>query len=364
MRKKDRGKIFVTKTLLPDKKEFSSLLKTIWENNWITNHGPLANRLEKKLKAHLRVPNLCLVSNGTVALEIAIKALNLKGEIITTPFSYAATTSSIVWTDCKPRFADIDRNSLNIDPLKIEKLITRKTSAILATHVYGNPCDVRKINTIAKKHGLKVIYDAAHCFGVKYMGKSILNYGDVSTMSFHATKLFHTAEGGALVCRNSSLFHKIMYSRNFGHRGEESFWGLGINGKNSELHAAVGLGVIKTVKQQIKLRKAISELYDKLLEDPGIRKPQIAKGTDYNYAYYPVIFRSEAELLAVRKELNRENIYPRRYFYPSLNTLNYVKYESCPVAENISKTVMCLPLYPDLKIKDIKTICRIINKNL
>ena len=359
MKQRRTKKIFVTKTTLPDLSEYSKLLKKIWKNNWITNHGPLANELEKRLKQYLEVQNLFFVANGTVALEIAIKALNLKGEIITTPFSYVATTSSIVWTNCKPIFVDIDKNSLNIDPLKIEKAITKKTSAILATHVYGNPCDVKQISFIAKKYGLKVIYDAAHCFNVKYNGKSILNFGDISTMSFHATKLFHTAEGGAVVTKSKSLSHKIAYTRNFGHNGEESFWGLGINGKNSELHAAIGLGMLKILKDQIKKRKAVSEIYNMLLEGSGIRTQKLMEGIEYNYAYYPVIFKSEAVLIAVKKALNRQNIFPRRYFYPVLNKLNYVEYIKCPVAESISKRVLCLPLFPGLTKKEIYKIVRI-----
>lgn len=354
------GKIYVTKTVLPDIKEYLGYLKTIWDNNWITNHGPLSKKLEKDLKKFLKVPNLALVSNGTVALEIAIKALQLKGEIITTPFSYVATTSSIVWADCTPKFSDIDGETLNIDPAEIEKEITRKTTAILATHVYGNPCNVNEIKKIAKKHGLKVIYDASHCFGVGYKGKSILAYGDVSTLSFHATKLFHTAEGGALVTGSNSLNHKIEYSRNFGHNGEEAFWGLGINGKNSELHSAMGLCMLKKVKDGISLRKKLFRLYNDELADTPLRRQKIEPGTEYNYSYYPVIFRSEKELLRARKALNKEGIYPRRYFYPTLNKLNYIKYEPCPIAEETSKAIMCLPMYPELNRNVVDKICRII----
>jgi dTDP-4-amino-4,6-dideoxygalactose transaminase len=359
-----KNKILVTKTTLPGFKKYSEYLETIWKNNWITNHGPLANELERRLRKYLGVPDLYFVSNGTVALEIAIKALKLKGEIITTPFSYVATTSSIVWTDCEPKFADINNETFNIDPEKIEKAVTKRTTAILATHVYGNPCSAEKINAIAKRHKLKVIYDAAHSFGVKYLGKSILNYGDVSTLSFHATKLFHTAEGGAVVTGSKDLAHKIAYSRNFGHNGEEAFWGLGINGKNSELHAAIGLSLLDSVKGFIKDRKKLSKLYDSLLINTGLQRQVILPGTEYNYSYYPVVFPKENILIKVRRKLNESGIFPRRYFYPPLNKLNYVKYMNCPAAESISKRVLCLPLYTGLEISSIEKICKIIIKNL
>jgi dTDP-4-amino-4,6-dideoxygalactose transaminase len=339
--RKTGEKIFVTKTTLPPLKEYKKYLGIIWKNNWITNHGPLTLELEKKLKKILGVKHLFFVSNGTVALEIAIKALGIGGEILTTPFSYVATTSSIIWTNCKAKFVDIDKRTLNINPALIEKAITSRTKAILATHVYGNPCDVEKINTIARKYKLKVIYDAAHCFGVRYKNTSILNYGNISTISFHATKLFHSAEGGAVITNNDSLAHKISYMRNFGHNGQEKFWGLGINGKNSELHAAMGLCLLPFVKQNINKRKIISEMYGRLLSGLDLRRPELRKNTDYNYSYYPVLFNSEDELLSVRDSLNSNNIFPRRYFYPALSNLNYVQ-----------------------KSRDIKRICSIIKNTL
>ena len=230
--------------------------------------------------------------------------------------------------------------------------------------MYGNPCDVEKISKIAKKHGLKVIYDAAHAFGVKYKGKELVNFGDISTLSFHATKLFHTAEGGAVITQIKKTADRIAYSRNFGHKGQEDFWGLGINGKNSELHAAIGLCMLVSVKKHIKSRKVISELYNKHLKGTGLKTQQISKNTEYNYAYYPVIFRSEKQLLAVRKALNSEKIYPRRYFYPALNNLNYVEYRKCPVAEDIAGRILCLPLFPGLPVRSVTRICRIIKDNV
>ena len=219
--------INVTQTFLPPLEEYTKYLEKIWDSKWLTNRGVLIKELERNLKDFLGVENLLMVNNGTIALQIAIKALELKGEIITTPFSYVATVSSIVWENCQPVFVDIDEDYLTIDETKIEEAITEKTSAILATHVYGNPCNVEAIQKIAERYNLKVIYDAAHCFGVKYKGESILNWGDISTLSFHATKVFHTGEGGAVICNNEELAHKIFYSHNFGHNGSEEFFGLG-----------------------------------------------------------------------------------------------------------------------------------------
>lgn len=357
-----RTKINVTKTFLPDIQEYISLIEPVWKTRHISNHGKLVLELEKKLKKYLGVKHLFYVNNGTIALQIAIKALELKGDIITTPFSYVATTSSIVWENCNPVFADIDPETLCIDPENISRAITKKTTGILATHVYGHPCDVKAIQKIAKARKLKVIYDAAHAFGVKYKGTSLLNYGDISTLSFHATKLFHTAEGGAIITNDDKLAHKISYLRNFGHNGPEAFWGIGINGKSSELHAGLGLSLLPYVKKLIAARKAASQKYDELLAGLPLTKPALPEGTQYNYSYYPVLFSSEAKLREVQKKLNAASIFPRRYFYPSLNTLNYVSKQKMPIAESISKRIICLPLYHDLSTKDIQLITRIIRK--
>lgn len=344
--------------------DYVKYLKKIWSAGWITNHGPLVSELEKKLKNYFGVKYLFFVSNGTVALEIALKALNITGEVITTPFSYVATTSSIAWMNCTPVFADIDPGTLCVNTDQIKKAITKRTQAILATHVYGNPCDVKEIEHIAKKNKLKVIYDSSHCFGVNYKGKSILKYGDLSTLSFHATKLFHTAEGGAVVTDNDELAHRISYMRNFGHKGQEDFWGLGINGKNSELHAALGLSVLPKIRMIINQRKKVSGYYDKFLAGSGLRRPETSDNVDYNYSYYPVIFNSEKQLLKVRKALNKQNIFPRRYFYPSLNKLSYVNKSSFPVTEDISQKILCLPLYYALDKEDVKRITGTIRLNL
>ncbi len=339
-------------------------LKGIWDRGQLTNNGPLVLELEEKLRMFLNVKHLYFLSNGTVALQIAIKALNLKGEIITTPFSYVATTSSIVWENCEPIFVDIEPDSLTIDPNLIEDKITENTSAILATHVYGNPCDVLAIQKIANAHNLKVIYDAAHAFGVKYKGSSILEYGDFSTLSFHATKLFHTVEGGAIVTNNPDLAHKASYLRNFGHNGQEEFFGLGINGKNSEFHAAMGLCLLPMVKDIISCRKKISEKYDELLKDMPIVKQKIREHTEYNYAYYPIFFENEESLLRVRANLNKNGIFPRRYFYPSLSKLPYVSNQYVPISEDVSRRVLCLPLFPGLEDDKISEIAYIIRKSL
>ena len=257
----------VTKPFLPPAEEYEAYLKGIWKRNWLTNMGPLASQLEMELKDFLEVSHLLFVTNGTIALQMAIKALNLSGEIITTPFSFVATTSSIVWENCTPIFVDIEPSTLNIDAEKIESAITEKTSAILATHVYGNPCDVEKIEKIAKKHNLKVIYDGAHAFGVKINGKSIFEYGDISTCSLHATKLYHSIEGGLLITKDPILLKKLAYIRNFGFDGPVNFAELGINGKNSEFHAAMGLANLKYIEHIHKKRKEITKRYDEKLKN-------------------------------------------------------------------------------------------------
>lgn len=352
--------INVTKPFLPPRDDYDKYLNGIWQRNWITNHGPLVNELELRLKEYLKVPHLLFLSNGTVALQIAIKALELKGEIITTPFSYVATTSSIVWEGCKPVFVDIDAQSFNIDPQKIEAAITPNTTAILATHVFGNPCDVEAIEVIAQKNGLHVIYDAAHCFGTNYKGKSIFNYGTVSTTSFHATKLFHTGEGGAVFTQQPALLKKMAYLRNFGHETPVEYAMMGINGKNSELHAALGLSVLPYMPSILHRRKELSKYYDTILNNLRIRKQSILPGTDYNFSYYPILFETEDMLIRSVQALNKYQVYPRRYFYPSLDTLNYVPAQHCPVSRDIASRILCLPLYHDLSFEELDMIARIL----
>lgn len=354
----------VTKSFLPPIEEYCHYLQKIWESNQLTNNGAMVQELEAKLKAYLGVKHLFFVSNGTIALQIAIKALDLHDEVITTPFSYVATTSSLVWEGCQPVFVDIDPNTLCIDPDLIEAAITPRTTAILATHVYGIPCDVEKIQSIAEGHQLKVIYDAAHTFGVKYLGRSLVSYGDISTLSFHATKLFHTVEGGAIITDDDELAHRISYMRNFGHNGQEAFWGIGVNGKNSEFHAAMGLCNLSHLQEIITSRQQIFAWYDELIKDSGLTRPALPEKTEYNYAYHPVIFPSEEKLIMAKNLLNQEDIFPRRYFFPCLNSLPYVAQSQFPVAENVSPRVLCLPLYPDLEFESVRNIVRIIGECL
>lgn len=356
-------KINVTETFLPPKEEYFKLVESLWESKWLTNRGELVVRLENDLQAYLQTAaRPLLINNGTVALQIPIKALDIQGEIITTPFSYVATTASIVWENCTPVFVDIHPEHLTIDETLIEAAITEHTSAILAVHVYGIPCAVEQIEAIARKHQLHVIYDAAHCFGVQYKGRSIFDYGDINTCSFHATKLFHTGEGGALFCNRPELYDRLYYHHNFGHNGPEEFHGLGINAKMNELNAAMGLAVLPYMGNNIEKRRQVAELYDKELNWDRLRKPKIREGTTYNYAYYPVIFSTEEALLKAQKNLSSKDIFPRRYFFPSLNTLPYVRPQSMPVAEDISRKILCLPMHADLLEADIIRITEIINR--
>ncbi len=352
--------INVTKPFLPPISEYNEYLKGIWERNWLTNNGPLVNELELKLKEYLRLDHLLYMTNGTIAIQIAIKALKLTSEIITTPFSYIATTSSVIWEGCTPVFADIDQDTLNIDPKSIEERITSKTSAILATHVYGNPCNIELIDELAKKHNLKVIYDAAHAFGVKYKGRSIFEYGDIATTSFHATKIFHTVEGGAVISKDPELIRIMSKMRNFGHSGPESFELVGINGKNSEFHSAMGLVNLTYIDRIIASRKEQALHYNKTLATLNVKKPFILEDTEWNYSYYPIIFETEALLLKCMKELNDNWIFPRRYFYPSLSNLEFVSKYDTPICNDICKRVLCLPMFYTLSIEEIDFISRIL----
>lgn len=354
--------INVTKSYLPNKEEYHKYLDKIWENHHLTNHGPLVLELEEKLKKRFGVKHFFFVNNGTIALQIALKAIGAKHEVITTPFSYVATTSSILWENGKPLFADIDPLTYTIDVNKVEELAKKGIKYLVATHVYGNPCDVIKLEEISKKYGLKIIYDAAHAFDITYQNTSILNYGDISTLSFHATKLFHTIEGGAIVTNNDELAHKIAYMRNFGHNGPEQFWGVGINGKSSEFNAAMGLCVLPKMEQIIAERKAIDNIYRTTLDIKHIQLLNIRPNTNYNYAYFPILLHSEEILLKVVEKLKIENIIPRRYFYPSLNKLPYLSYQSCEVAEDISRRILCIPQYAGLLENEAKLISTIINR--
>jgi dTDP-4-amino-4,6-dideoxygalactose transaminase len=354
-------KINVTKTFLPPVEEYHEQVQRAWDNQWLTNRGALVLELEEKLKKYLAVSNIIIATNGTIPLQIALKLLGNGGEIITTPFSYVATTAAIVWENCTPVFVDIHPEYLTIDETKIEAAITDKTTAILATHVFGNPCQVEVIEAIAKKHYLKVIYDAAHCFGVTFKDKSIFDYGDISTCSFHATKLFHTGEGGAMFTNDSDLLHQLFYSHNFGHNGPLDFHGLGINGKISELQAAMGLAVFPYMETILAERKKVIDYYNENLDFSKLRALKIRENTNWNYSYYPVVFENEEQLLRVEKELNYNQIFPRRYFFPSLNTIDYTNGVSMPISESIASRILCLPLYVGLSVLELREICFFIN---
>lgn len=351
----------VTKPFLPPIEEYQTYIKGIWQRDWLTNMGPLANQLELDLKDYLKISHLLFVTNGTIALQMAIKSLDLTGEIITTPFSFVATTSSIVWEGCSPVFVDIDEKTLNIDVNKIENAVTKKTTAILATHVYGNPCEIDAIESIAKKYGLKVIYDGAHAFNVCFKNRSVFEFGDISICSLHATKLYHSVEGGLIITKDAVLLKKMAYIRNFGFDGPEAFAQLGINGKNSEFHAAMGLANLRYVDSIIQKRKELTEYYFAKLKNVSCYVPEWNKYASKNYAYFPIIFDSVELLKKVTKILSMHEIGTRRYFYPSLaSALPYLPYSKMPVTEDVSKRVLCLPLYNELSSEEIDLITRLI----
>lgn len=354
--------INVTKTFFPPLEEYHAQLQRVWDNQWLTNRGALVQELETKLADYLTLQEskMIIMNNGTIPIQIALKLLAKGGEVITTPFSYVATTAAIVWENCTPVFVDIHPEYLTIDETKIEAAITDRTTCILATHVFGNPCNIEAIEAISKKHGLKVIYDAAHCFGVTYQGKSIFEYGDISTCSFHATKLFHTGEGGALFTKDPDLFHQCFYSHNFGHDGPLAFHGLGINGKISELQAAMGLSVLPHMQEILNGRQNAVNYYNKNLDWNKLKKMHLRDDTVWNYSYYPVLFESEAALLLVQKKLNEAQIFPRRYFYPSLNTLSFVNGLSEEVSESVASRVLCLPLYKEIGKVELQQIIELI----
>lgn len=352
----------VTKPFMPSLTAFQSYVNSIWSRQWLTNHGPLVSEFEMELKKHLDLSNFLFVTNGTIALQLAIKALDLNGEIITTPFSFVATTSSIVWQGCTPIFVDVDKDTLNIDAAKIEAAITPNTVAILATHVFGNPCDIDAIEDIANRYGLKVIYDAAHCFGVKYKGKSIFSYGDISVTSFHATKLFHTVEGGGVFTKSELLLKKINYMRNFGYSGTDTFSEIGTNAKNCEFHAAMGLCNLKHIEQILRRRKELYDFYKSNLQFFDLQFQVISPNTDFNHAYFPVIFETEEAMLNCKLQLEKIQIFCRRYFYPSLSALPYINAIDMPICDSIAKRIMCLPMYHTLNHLERNLIVEIIIK--
>lgn len=351
----------VTKPFFPPIEDYQKQVQRIWDNQWLTNNGKLYKELSQKLQDNLGVNQIIPMTNGTLPIQIALNAFANQGEVITTPFSYVATTSTIFWEKCTPVFVDIHPEYLTIDETKIEAAITQNTTAILATHVFGNPCHVEAIEAIASKHHLKVIYDAAHCFGVIYKGQSIFNYGDVSTCSFHATKIFHTGEGGALFCQDQQTYQEMWYRHNFGHDGPEQYHGLGINAKMSELQAAMGLSVLPHMHTIFKERKRVCDYYDNTLSFNHFKKIKLRENTKWNYSYYTIIFNSEELLFNALEKLAMENIFPRRYFYPSLEELPYVNSEvKCTIAKDIADRVICLPLYTSIKNSDLNRIVTVL----
>jgi dTDP-4-amino-4,6-dideoxygalactose transaminase len=350
----------VTKPFLPPIEEYMAQIQRAYNNNWLTNRGELVKELEDKIQDYLGSKSKpILMNNGTIPLQIAVKLLGGGGEIITTPFSYVATTSTIVWEGCTPVFVDIDPIYWTIDESKIEDAITEKTTCILATHVFGNPCDVEEIERIAKKHNLYVIYDAAHCFGVKYKGKSIFDWGDISTCSFHATKIFHTGEGGAAFVNNEELYNRVFEAHNFGHNGPIDFHGVGINGKMSELQAAMGLSILPYMNAIIAAR---SNNYEKYMAElnGAFNRLNLRKYTNWNFSYTQVV--TEDNVLILVQKLADFNVTARRYFLPSLNNLSYVKNTKMPISENLADRIITLPNYFSLKKSEIDTIIGALNK--
>lgn len=363
--------IYVTQPFLPPLEEFQPYLEQIWKSKCLTNGGPFHQEFEKKLSDYLSVDHLALFVNGTLALVTALQALRITGEVITTPFSFVATAHSLLWNGIKPVFVDIHPDTFNLDPEKIEAAITPHTTAILAVHVYGNPCDVEKIQKIADTYGLKVIYDAAHAFGVNYKGESILKYGDLSVLSFHATKVFTTFEGGAVVCPDAKTKKRIDDLKNFGFTDEVTVVAPGINGKMNEVQAAFGLLQLKHIDKALARRKEIDTVYRELLKD--VKGINCAHGTGENvanYSYFPIMVQSEYSLSrdALFQRLRENGIYARRYFYPLISDfpmyrgLLSARRDNLPVATNTALRVMCLPIYPALSDFEVEFITSLIKE--
>jgi dTDP-4-amino-4,6-dideoxygalactose transaminase len=362
--------IYVTQPALPPLEEFTELLKQIWQNKILTNNGPFHQQFEKELADYLGVKYISVFSNGTLALMTALQALRITGEVITTPFSFVATTHSLWWNNIKPVFADIEPNIFNLDPEKVEAAITPLTTAIMPVHVYGNPCNLDEFQRIADTYGLRLIYDAAHTFGVKIHGNSVLNYGDLSILSFHATKVFNTIEGGAIICQDEKTKKRIDYLKNFGFAGETTVIEPGINGKMNEIQAAYGLLQLKYVDENIAKRKSIAEMYrSKIANIPGIKFMKDMEGVDHTYSYFPIFI--DAKVYGKTRdelyyELQKHNVYGRRYFYPLISQfptyrgLTSAKPSNLPVAEKVAGQVICLPIYPELSFDKVEFVSQII----
>lgn len=367
----DRKPITVTRPYLPPLAEFVPYLEKIWERQWLTNAGEFHQQLEAELAQHLGVEHISLFANATIALVTALQALRITGEVITTPFSFVATAHSLLWNNLQPVFADIDPESLNLDPARIEAAITPRTSAIMPVHVYGRPCDVEAIRAIAERHRLKVIYDAAPAFGVTWRGRSLLRHGDLSILSFHATKAFTTAEGGAIVCPDRETKRQIDFLKNFGFADEVTVVAPGINGKMNELQAALGLLQLKHIDNAIGRRRAIDTQYRTGLAGlRGIRIPALPTESEQNYSYFPVLVEDDFPLGrdALYKRLREHEIHARRYFYPLIS--DFPMYSSLPsaapnglpVASAVARKILCLPLYPTLEASDVERVIRVLRK--
>lgn len=365
-------KIFVTQPALPPLEEFIPYLEKIWNNKWLTNNGPFHQQLEKEMADYLGVKYISLFSNGTLALITALQALRITGEVITSPFSFVATTHSLWWNNIKPVFIDIEPEHFNLDPSKIEAAITPQTTAIMPVHVYGNPCNIEEIQRIADIYGLRVIYDAAHAFGVRKNKQSILNWGDLSILSFHATKVYNTIEGGAIICQDENTKQRIDLLKNFGFINEVTVVEPGINAKMNEIQAAYGSLQLKYVDEYISRRKVVAERYRKLLADvKGIITISDMEGVDYNYAYFPVLVNTKAYGISrddLYLKLQEYDIFGRRYFYPLISEfptykgLPSAKTDNLPVATQVAKEIICLPIYPELSLEDVERICQIIKQ--
>lgn len=362
------NKILVTQTSMPPFEEYVKEIRDIWESHWLTNMGPKHNLLEAKLKDYLSVDNISLFTNGHNALELCLQAMNLSGEVITTPFTFASTTHAIVRNGLTPVFCDINPTDFTIDVSKIESLITDKTSAIIPVHVYGHVCNVEEIERIAKKYGLKVIYDAAHVFGVRYKDKGIGNFGDASMFSFHATKVYHTIEGGAICYHNEELGRELYKLRDFGIKDAETIDGIGSNAKMNEFVAAMGLCTLRHVSEEIAKRRKVVQCYRDCLKGiDGIQLPPIQDNVESNYAYFPIVIDERAfgrTRNEVFEELAKNNIHARKYFYPLTNAFDayhgVYDVNKTPVALHISKRVLTIPLYADLPLNDVERISKII----
>ena len=352
-------KVPITKPFLPSRSELTNGLNQVFDSEWLTNNGAKARELESCLSERLDQEDFLFLANGTLALQLGIRALELTGEVITTPFTYIATVTSLMWERCRPVFVDIEPGGFNIDAKQVESAITERTSGILATHCFGWPVAIDILSEIAHRRGLKLMFDAAHAFGSNYKGQSIFKYGDASATSFHATKLFHTCEGGGIASRHPEIRQAIRELRNFGHLDQESFGRVGINAKNSELHATMGLSILPHMDEILQRRRMQVKMYWELFEGKGLMLLD-PSNPDWNCAYAPIVLENESKCLEVKSLLESKGIGARRYFYPSLNTVHGLSQTPCPESEKRAQSVLCLPLYHDLEDSMLQEIAQVV----